>query len=97
MTTRRNFAQQATPSVLDTEYVSCRFVQVAPHTRIFPGDDTARIFTDCRLVNCDLPPGSTVNGGVHGHVVHEPGLDEVVTIDGVDVTIPGEAWEAGTV
>ena len=28
--------------------------------RIFPGDDTPRTFTECNLVNCIVPPGSTI-------------------------------------
>ena len=28
--------------------------------RIFPGDDTPRTFVECNLVNCEVPPGSTV-------------------------------------
>ena len=97
MTSRKNFENQATPSVIDTEYVNCRFVQSAPHTRIFPGDDTPRTFTQCALNNCDLPPGSTVINGVHGHYVLDPLQDETITIDGEAVVIPGVGWEVGTV
>ena len=28
--------------------------------RLFPGDDTPRTFENCNLVNCEVPPGSTV-------------------------------------
>ena len=63
---RRNFSGQATPSVIDTEYMRCNFAQSLPdpnlpnRVRIFPGDDTPRTFIRCNLVNCEVPPGSTV-------------------------------------
>ena len=69
MTTRnKNFKNQATPSIVDTEYRSCNFSQAAPiivdgkrrGVRIFPGDDTPRIFTDCNFTNAEPPPGSTL-------------------------------------
>lgn len=28
--------------------------------RLFPGDDTPRTFIHCNLLNCEVPPGSTV-------------------------------------
>lgn len=65
-TERKNFSGQATPSIIDTEYRRCNFVQVLPdpnlpnRVRIFPGDDTPRTFFRCNLVNCEVPPGSTV-------------------------------------
>ena len=66
MTERKNFSGQATPSIIDTEYQRCNFSQTLPdpnlpnRVRIFPGDDTPRTFFRCNLVNCEVPPGSTV-------------------------------------
>lgn len=69
MTSHRRFRNQLTPSIIDTEYRYCDFshdsaVDVGSGTyrgtRIFPGDDTARIFFRCKLCNVIVPPGSTV-------------------------------------
>ena len=66
VTERKNFSGQATPSIIDTEYQRCNFAQTLPdpnlpnRVRIFPGDDTPRTFFRCNLVNCEVPPGSTV-------------------------------------
>ncbi len=66
MTERKNFSGQATPSIIDTEYQRCNFTQTLPdpnlpnRVRLFPGDDTPRTFFRCNLVNCEVPPGSTV-------------------------------------
>lgn len=97
MTERRNFSFEQTPSIIDTEYVDCNFTQAVAHTRLFPGDDTPRTFIDCNLKNCDLGPGSTRDGGLHGHSVRDPVNDETVTIDGVLVhTQEAYAWEKVT-
>ena len=68
MTRRKNFKGQVTPRIIDTEYVECNFVQPAPinvagkmrGVRLFPGDNTPRTFEECNLINCEVPPGSTV-------------------------------------
>ena len=68
MTKNKNFSKGTTPRIIDTEYVFCNFMQPQPTlvdgkwqgTRIFPGDDTPRTFRSCNLVNCEVPPGSTV-------------------------------------
>ena len=67
-TERKNFSGEVTPRILDTEYISCNFMQPQPDmsgppvgVRIFPGDDTPRHFQDSNLVNCLVPPGSTFN------------------------------------
>ena len=66
VTERKNFSGQATPSIIDMEYQRCNFAQTLPdpnlpnRVRIFPGDDTPRTFFRCNLVNCEVPPGSTV-------------------------------------
>lgn len=69
---RKNFSGQATPSIIDIEYQRCNFAQILPdpnvvndpnepaRVRLFPGDDTPRTFIRCNLVNCEVPPGSTV-------------------------------------
>ena len=80
---------------VDTEYVSCNFARPAPDMtvpatpvgiRLFPGDDTPRTFRDCNLINCEVPPGSTViscNTAVSEYGVFD--YEETVTIDGVVV------------
>ena len=65
----KNFANMdpATIPVAD-EYIQCNFTQHVPDTsganpkgvRLFPGDNTPRIFRKCNLVNCEVPPGSTI-------------------------------------
>lgn len=93
MTQGRNFSNQATPTVVDTEYRDCNFAQSAPvwnesvqawrGVRLFPGDDTPRTFIDCNLTNCEPPPGSTFRSCT---IVRRDVLtsSEVITIDGVD-------------
>lgn len=52
----------------DSEYQKCNFSRQnciddagqKKGVRLFPGDDTSRIFIECNLVNCEPPPGSTV-------------------------------------
>ena len=87
-----SFVGVVTPSVIDTEYDHCNFAQPAPlnvgglrrGVRLFPGDDTPRTFTQCNLVNCELPPGSTVIGGVYSMVEYNQVTGtETVTVDGV--------------
>ena len=61
-----NFRNRQTPDLIDTEYRNCAFTQDQPidtvgvktGVRLFPGDDTPRIFINCNLVNCEPPPGS---------------------------------------
>lgn len=50
------------------EYVRCNFMQPTVNlgppvtgTRLFPGDDTPRIFRNCNMINCETPPGSTLD------------------------------------
>ena len=72
VTERKKFLNQETPSIVDTEYRDCHFAHDNPITvdgkkrgvRIFPGDDTARTFIDCNMMNVEPPPGSTVTGGL---------------------------------
>jgi hypothetical protein len=66
----RNFSGETTPSIIDDTYINCNFSQPEPVNdsgdkkgiRLFPGDDTARTFIECNLVNCEPPPGSTITG-----------------------------------
>ena len=69
MISHKNFTKTPVAEIpVDTEYFQCNFARPAPidvgglmrGTRLFPGDDTPRIFTRCNLVNCEPPPGSTV-------------------------------------
>ena len=73
---RKNFRNMPIANIpVDAEYLECTFMQPDPIDigggvyrghRLFPGDDTPRTFTDCNLINCELPPGSIVNGGNTG-------------------------------
>lgn len=92
MTKIKNFNGQLTPSIIDTHYDTCTFMQPncidMKGVRIFPGDDTPRHFKNCLLVNCELPPGSTVshcNTSIKEHGVIESSED--VVIDGETITV----------
>jgi hypothetical protein len=68
MISRKNFVDvDPTQIPVDTEYFQCNFMRTQPDEsgaqpvghRLFPGDDTPRIFRECNLVNCEPPPNST--------------------------------------
>ncbi len=89
VTERKNFSGQATPSIIDTEYQRCNFAQTLPdpnlpnRVRIFPGDDTPRTFVRCNLVNCEVPPGSTVVRCNTSIVAHNMLIGSItITVDG---------------
>lgn len=97
----RNFSDQITPSVVDVEYQDCNFMQnncidVAGEkraVRIFPGDDTSRIFIDCNMTNCEPPPGSVVkkaDGTLTGGTIIERMIiaaTDTVEIDGEVIVV----------
>lgn len=68
MISRKNFSGEVTPRLIDTEYDASNFSQPQPvevdgkmvGVRLFPGDDTPRKISNSNLINCELPPGSTV-------------------------------------
>ncbi len=69
MITGKNYYGQDTPDVDgETEFTRCNFSWPSPvdsggswvGVRVFPGDDTPRTFIRCNLVNCEIPPGSTM-------------------------------------
>ena len=68
MIQNKNFSGEVTPRIVDLYYLSCNFKQPQPFNeivlksgiRIFPGDDMPRTFINCNLINCEVPPGSTV-------------------------------------
>ncbi len=111
MTERKNFSGQATPSILDTEYSNCNFTQVLPdpnvvsdpnepaRVRIFPGDDTPRMFFRCNLVNCEVPPGSIVIKCNTSIIVHNSLIGSIaVTVDGKSSSIDfygAKFWRGG--
>lgn len=96
MTRNKNFSGQRTPSIVDNTYHHCNFAQPQPvfhqngnahGVRLFPGDDTPRVFIRCNLVNCRVPPGSTVEGCNTAIVSqHQPIATEEVVVDGRTVT-----------
>ena len=62
---RKNFTNMDPAAIpVADEYIQCNFTQHVPDTsgaqpkgvRLFPGDDTPRIFRNCNLVNCEPPP-----------------------------------------
>ncbi len=80
----------------DAEYKRCNFARrnciddsgVKKGARLFPGDDTPRIFTLCNMSNCEPPPGSTVvncNCSISAKQV-VVGSD-TVEIDGESITV----------
>lgn len=97
MTEGQNFRNQATPDIIDDEYVRCTFAQDQPvdvgggvfeGVRLFPGDDTPRTFTECNLCNCEPPPGSTVTAC--NTTIRQTNLEsysETVTVDGDSFTL----------
>ena len=101
MTKDKNFSNQETPLVIDTEYRDCNFMQdncieVAGKkqgVRIFPGDDTPRTFIDCNMTNCEPPPGSIVkkaNGNITGGSIIERMVivaTDTVEIDGETIVV----------
>lgn len=105
VTERKNFSGQATPSVIDTEYRNCNFSQELPDpnlpnkVRIFPGDDTPRTFVRCNLVNCELPPGSTVIKCNTSIIASNMKIGTItVTVDGQSSSIDfygTKFWRAG--
>lgn len=95
MIKEKNFSN-ADPAALpaDTEYVRCNFTQTVPDTsganpvgvRLWPGDDTPRTFTNCNMVNCEPPPGSTLvqcNTAINEYDL--PDFEETIVVDGVEV------------
>ena len=96
MTRGKNFVGQITPSIIDGEYIRCHFSQPAPievagkqrGVRLFPGDDTPRVFRDCCLVNCEVPPGSTIIGGNTAiKVVRALTGSDTITVDGEEIVL----------
>ena len=94
VTTYKNFSGQATPSIVTIGYESCNFSQVLPDpnlpnkVRIFPGDDTPRIFYKCNLVNCEVPPGSTVYKCNTSIIAHNILIGSItITVDGKSSSI----------
>lgn len=94
MTKGKNFSNQVTPEIEDTEYQDCNFMQndcieVAGKkqgVRIFPSDNTPRTFIDCNMTNCEPPPGSIVkksNGNITGGTIIERMV--IVTTDTIEI------------
>ncbi len=77
----------------EVEFRNCNFTRLSPDTsgpdpvgvRLWPGDDTPRIFVDCNLCNCEVPPGSTVVRSPRPIIELDVSLgDNVVTVDGIE-------------
>lgn len=92
MTKNKNFSGQSIPSIVDDTYYQCNFSQPQPvfhqdgtahGVRLFPEDDTPRVFIECNLSNCEVPPGSTVESCNTAVVSkHQPVKTEEVVVDG---------------
>ena len=97
MTRKKNFSNQDTPSIVDTEYSDCNFMHTSAILdgldwkghRLFPGDDTPRTFTNCNLANCEVSPGSIVVGC--NTTIFRPEVfdfqDAPIEIDGESISI----------
>ena len=82
------------PPSLSREYQQCNFSQKTciddagskRGHRLFPGDDTPRIFIGCNMTNCEPPPGSTCikcNGTITSFAIIDS--TETISIDGEDI------------
>ena len=91
-------APDALPSE-PTLFVRCNFARTQPAqtgegtargVRLWPGDDTPRVFQDCNLMNCELPPGSRTDNCntwiVETGVTPAQKPDDVVEVDGVEIS-----------
>lgn len=111
---KKNFRAMALEEIpLADEYINCNFGRAQPDLtgpdakghRLFPGDDTPRVFRQCNLMNCEPPPGSTLDSCMTGimetNVIYNT---ETVEIDGVIIsttdfvknTVYGRILEDGT-
>lgn len=86
------------------EYEDCNFARSQPDTsgpevvgvRLWPGDDTPRVFTNCNLMNCEVPPGSRiVNCNTWIVETRVPAFSEDVVVD--NVTVATEQFHDRTV
>ena len=89
----KNFSNMDPATIpVDLEYERCNFTQTVPDTsganptgvRLFPGDNTARTFRNCNLVNCEPPPNSTLiscNTSINEYGVFD--YTETITVDSV--------------
>lgn len=96
MMKHKNFSNMPLGDIpVDDEYVECNFTRTLPidigggvmrGVRLFPGDDTPRIFSNCNLTNCETPPGSTVNGG-NTNIVNNRLLarEDIIRVNGQEV------------
>lgn len=94
MIRQKSFAGEITPRLIDTEYEECNFSQPQPvdnagvktGVRIFPGDDTPRTFIRCNLVNCELPPDSSVIDCLQIIMQRDVAVNShTIVVDGVQV------------
>ena len=79
---------------VDVEYHQCNFARRSSidvngeqkGVRLFPGDDTPRVFVQCNLINCEPPPGSTITKG--NTSIIERVLDRIdeLIVDGVTIS-----------
>ena len=110
VTKGKNFSGQVTPSIIDDVYENCNFAQPAPVDTagvmtgvvLFPGDNTSRTFTDCQMMNCEPPPGSTITRKckLRAKQVHVD--SDTITVDGISFELKfyadiiyGYYWDGG--
>ena len=85
------------PLLSDRHFSECNFVHRQPvdsgggimiGTRLFPAETTGITFDNCNLINCEPPPGSTVNGGNVAIIVYNViTASDTVTVDGEVITL----------
>jgi hypothetical protein len=94
----KNYSGMTTPTVTALEYRNCNFSQTAPvldkgkwvGVRLWPGDDTPRIFIECNLTNAVPPTSSTLtrcNTTLRRSQV-ATGTTETLVVDSKNVFIP---------
>lgn len=78
----------------DSEYRECNFMRSQPAStnpgrgvRLWPGDDTPRVFIDCNMMNCEPPPGSTyIRCNSYMMERSIPAHTDELVVDGVQVS-----------
>ncbi len=91
----KNFTNER-PIIDADQYEHCNFSRPAPvivnglrrGVKLWPTDDTPRIFIDCNLINCEPPPGSTItrcNTWMTEYRI--PTREDTVTIDGQSLVV----------
>lgn len=77
------------PSELNnSEIIGTSFYQSRPYTDVFPNNIVGVTFTRCNLDNCNIPVGSTVNGGTNKHFLTQNDACEWIVDRNLKPTAP---------